>query len=56
MRFLTAGTLVGFFGWMAAEFVRDATGNNSLAALCFGLTASLIVWGCEWRRRMDGGR
>lgn len=56
MRFLMAGTLVGTFGWMVAETVRVTTGHDALAALCFGLTASLIVWGCEWRRRLDGER
>lgn len=56
MRFLMAGTLVGMFGWMVAESVRVQTGSESLAALCFGLTASLIVWGFEQRRRLDGKR
>lgn len=54
MRFLMAGTLVGMFRWLVAESVRVTTGSDSLAALCFGFTASLIVWGCEWRRRLDG--
>lgn len=54
MRFLMAGTLVGTLGWLVAETVRASTGSEALAALCFGFTASLIVWGCEWRRRLDG--
>lgn len=53
MRFLAAGTLVGTFGWLTAEAVRVSTGSESLAALCFGLTASLIVWGFELRRKLD---
>lgn len=54
MRFLAAGTLVGMFGWLVAEAVRVTTGHDALAALCFGLTASLIVWGFELRRKLDG--
>lgn len=56
MRYIAAGTLVGMFGWLAAEAVRVSTGSEALAALCFGLTASLIVWGFEQRRRLDGDR
>ena len=53
MRTIAAGTLVGMFGWLVATTIHQETGSAALAALTFGLTGSLIVWGCEIRSRLD---
>jgi len=56
MRTIMAGTLVGMFGWLVATTIHQETGSAALAALTFGLTGSLIVWGCEIRNQLDKGQ
>lgn len=53
MRFIAAGTLFGMVGWLVSQAVLERSGCEVLAALMFGLTVSLIVWGGELRRKLD---
>lgn len=55
MRFLTAGTLFGMVGWLVSMAILERTGSDMLAALSFGFTASVLVWGFDLRRRLDAG-
>lgn len=54
MRYLLVAPFFGLFGYLVAQSALERTGCEVLAGLLFGLTVSAMVWGFDFRRRLDG--